>query len=233
MVSKSWMLVAAMAIGNACAQETVTTDTGANPAMGDIGVAVADVTTNAIDKPACTALCAGSAVELEIIEAITSARHKKGDHFALRLVTALTVGSDVYVPAGTIGVGEIIHASPSRAGGKPGELLLAARYLETSDGRRIPLRAMKLSARGKDHSTAAVTTAMVIGVLGMLVHGGEIVIPYGTQAMAKLGEDVDLSAPQPVGEERVATTSETAADSDVLPPTPHQPEVPTGTATQP
>jgi hypothetical protein len=224
MVSRLLMLVAAMAIGNVCAQEAVTVDTGASPATVVASGSVADTTADAIGKPVCMALCAGSAVELEIVEPISSKRHKKGDRFALRLVTALTVGSDVHVPAGTIGTGEVIHASPSRAGGKPGELLLAARQLETSDGRRIGLRAMKLSARGKDTSTAAITTAMLIGPVAMFVHGSEIEIPAGTRAMAKLAQDVALTAPQPAA---------AASPDDAPQPAPHQPEVPTGIATQP
>lgn len=223
------MLVAAMAIGNACAQEPVAVDTGASPTTAVSSGTVVDTAPNAIDKPACQALCAGSEVELEIVEAISSSRHKNGDRFALRLVTALGVGTDVYVPAGTTGTGEVVHASPSRGGGKPGELLLAARQLQTSDGQRIALRAMKLSARGKDNFNASLATAMVIGPLAMFVHGREIEIPAGTRAMAKLAQDVPLTlsstAPQPA--------AEAAAQVEAPPPTPRQPEVPTGTATQP
>ena len=231
MVSRLLMLVAAMAIGNVCAQQAVTVDTGASPATVVASGSLADTTAVAIGKPACTAWCAGSAVELEIVEPISSKRHKKGDHFALRLVTALTVGSDVYVPAGTIGTGEVIHASPSRAGGKPGELLLAARQLGAVDGRRIGLRAMKLSARGKDTSTAAITTAMLIGPVAMFVHGSEIEIPAGTRAMAKLAQDAALNAPQPAAEG--ADPAADASPDEASQPSPHQPEVPTGTATQP
>ncbi len=221
------MLVAAMAIGNVCAQ-----DTGASATADVAGGALVDAALNTNVKPACPALCAGSEVELEIVEPISSKQHKNGDHFALRLVTALTVGSNVYVPAGTVGTGEVIHASPSRAGGKPGELLLAARQLETSDGQRIALRAMKLSARGKDTATAALTTAMVIGPLAMFVHGGEIEIPAGTRAMAKLAQDVALDAPQPAAEVAEPADAVAASPDEAPQPTPHPPEVPTGTATQ-
>ncbi len=227
------MLVAAMAIGNVCAQQPVAVDTGAGQATGIANGSIADTTAGATGKPACTALCAGSAVELEIVEPISSRRHKKGDRFALRLVTALTAGGDVYVPAGTIGTGEVIHASPSRAGGKPGELLLAARQLQTRDGQGIGLRAMKLSARGKDTSTAALTTAMVIGPLAMFVHGSEIEIPAGTRAMAKLAQDVALDAPRPAAEGAEQAAAVSTAPDETPQPSPHQPAVPEGTATQP
>ncbi|HEY5850071.1 MAG TPA: hypothetical protein VIT62_04805 [Lysobacter sp.] len=246
MVPRYWVLVAAMAIGNACAQTPVASEHGDNhtePATANQAGAGVAVTSTAVDTPACRALCAGSAVELEIAEPISSARHKNGDRFALRLVTPLTADSVEYAQAGTTGAGDVVHASPSRGGGKPGELLLAARYLELPDGRRIALRAMKLSARGKDTANAALATAMVIGPFAMFVHGGEIEIPAGTRATAKLAQDIALAASGPIGglappEASPANSPLTdstggATDGDASHPTPRQTEVPEGTVSQP
>ena len=56
------------------------------------------------------------------------------------------------VPAGTPGVGEVVHAERARFGGKAGELILAARYLDFQ-GTRIPLRTLRFGAQqGRDNS---------------------------------------------------------------------------------
>jgi hypothetical protein len=63
----------------------------------------------------------------------------------------------VVAPAGTPGVGEVVHAAHASFGGKAGELILAVRYLELN-GTRIPLRSLPIRTqtgprqqRGRHH----------------------------------------------------------------------------------
>lgn len=166
--------------------------------------------------PACQALCAGLEVELELAEPVGSERHKNGDRFRLRLATPLVLDGAVIVPAGTPGVGEVIHAQSSRGGGKPGELLLAARFLELPDG-PLALRAMKLAARGQDKAGAALATSFVAGPFAMFMHGREIEVPAGTHALAKLAQDLDPARANhtpPVSADAVAPAQETPRTPD-------------------
>lgn len=157
----------------------------------------------------CCLLPNGTPVEIEIAEALSSRVHKRGDKFALRLAVPVSVDGQFVLPAGTVGVGEIVHAARPGMGGKPGELLLAARYLE-SNGQRIPLRGFRLGGSGEDLGTpilAASTTAVGVatavgtsistaagfGVLPLLVHGKQAEIQPGTRARAKLAADTHLS----------------------------------------
>lgn len=200
------MLVAAMAAGSAFAQTQ-------EPS------AAADTTQpapTAAATPACQVLCAGQQVELEVTEFVSSERHKIGDRFTLRLATALTLDGAVILPAGTPGIGEVVHAQAARGGGKPGELLLAARFLELPDG-PLALRAMKLAARGKDNLTASLATSIAAGPFGMFVHGGEVEIAVGTRAIAKLAQDLDparaIHTP-PVPADAAASAQETPRTDD-------------------
>jgi len=177
------MLVAMLAAGSAFAQAHDNAPTGE---AADTTIAPAAQP----PAPPCPALCAGSEVELELAEPVGSDRHKIGDRFRLRLATPLMLDGAVIVPAGTPGVGEVVHAQTSRGGGKPGELLLAARFLELPDG-PLALRAMKLAARGKDNVNASLATSFVVGPFAMFVHGREIEVPAGTHALAKLAQDLD------------------------------------------
>lgn len=138
----------------------------------------------------------GTLVELEITQPLSSATAKRGDKFALKLRAPFSCGDDVIVPADTPGIGEIVHAERSRSGGKPGELLLAARHLE-HDGVRLPLRGLKLGAVGQDRTKAALAAAMGIGAFALFIRGKEIEIPAGTIVNAKLAPEPVPAPPSP------------------------------------
>lgn len=189
---------------------------------------------------ACCRIADGTAVTIEILEPLNSALLKRGDKFRLRLAEPVLVEGKPVLASGIEGVGEIVHAEKSRSGGKAGELLIAARYLETP-GTPIPLRALKLGGRGKDNTNAALATSFALGPLALFVHGREIVIPAGTLAQAKIAQELrlpvqsDAQASAPVS---TTGASEGAPSVDQnsapMPPTsllPAEP-VPEGTTTQ-
>jgi hypothetical protein len=187
---------------------------------------------------ACCRIADGTAVIIEILEPLNSALLKRGDKFRLRLAEPVLVEGKPVLASGVEGVGEIVHAERSRSGGKAGELLIAARYLE-NPGTPIPLRALKLGGKGKDNTNAAMATSFALGPLALFVHGREIVIPAGTLAQAKIAQELHLPA-QSDAQASVSATgaSESTApvdqDSASVPPTSLLPaeSVPEGTTTQ-
>lgn len=146
----------------------------------------------------CCRAPAGTIVEIEIAQPLSSGQQKRGDRFPIRLHAPLRAGQSVLIPAGVEGIGEVVHAEPSRGGGKPGEMLLAARYLE-HDGRQVLLRAFKLGGRGGDNSGAALGASFAIGPFALFIHGNEIEIPAGTIATAKLAQDVAATGAEGLG----------------------------------
>jgi len=156
----------------------------------DATVAPANAAPAAPAGPCCT-LAGGSPVELELMEPVNSAIQKRGDRFGLRLASPVMVGTTVVLPAGLEGSGEIIDAAPSRAGGAPGKLLLAARSL-TWNGTKIPLRGLRLGGAGRNLGAAAVGASLVAGPFAMFIHGGNVVLPAGTHAEAKIAVDTPV-----------------------------------------
>lgn len=108
----------------AAAQEQVTSATALPAPTTALAPPVIDFTT----------IPAGTPVAIEIAEALASSTHKRGDVFAITLIEPLLRDGVEYLPQGTHGTGQIVHAAPARGGGAPGELLIAARTLETSQG---------------------------------------------------------------------------------------------------
>ncbi len=77
--------------------------------------------------------------------------------------------------------------------GKAGELILAARYLEYQ-GTRIPLRSLRYGqGRGKDNvGTAAVVGFAVSPIITPFITGGEVRVPAGAEALAKVAADTKI-----------------------------------------
>jgi hypothetical protein len=176
--------------------------------------------------PHCPAIAEGTPVLLELLDPVNSATAKRGDRFRLRLVDDIASGDRIIVPAGTEGVGEVVHADASRGGGKPGELSLAARYLQ-QQAHTIPLRGLKLGGHGKDTIRAATVAAAGIGPFALFIHGKEIEIPAGTQATAKLAQIVSpaatacpANASEPLAAGDHSTAAAPSSESGPVRPTP-------------
>ncbi|TQM06607.1 hypothetical protein FB548_2979 [Pseudoxanthomonas sp. 3HH-4] len=164
-------------------------------------------------QPACCVLPDGMLLVIEILDPISSAHAHRGDAFRLRLKEPVVVDDAIVLPAGIEGTGEIVHAEPSRGGGKPGELILAARRLQIGD-QTIRLRGFKLGGAGRDTSGAALGASLGIGPFAHFIHGKEIEIPALTTATAKLAGSFSTEA----------TTSGIAPDAEA--PTFSTPDIP-------
>jgi len=147
--------------------------------------------------PAAPILPALTPVRIEILETMNSATSRIGAHFPIRLAEAIDLPGGGQIPAGATGSGDVVHAAKSRFGGKPGELILAVRYLDL-DGIRIPLRSLTYGkARGLDNTDMATAVNIAAGVLAVFITGGEVNIPAGTVANAKTSAPVTLPMPVP------------------------------------
>jgi hypothetical protein len=144
--------------------------------------------------PTAAHLPAGTLVDLELAETVASKVNERCDTFAIRLVSPIMLDGGVLVPAGTTGLGQVVDAAPSKVMGTPAKLLVAARYIEFN-GVRLRLKGLQLGAVGQTRSDVMLVSAFVpyTILLTAFVHGGEIEIPAGTRAQAKLVADLYAS----------------------------------------
>jgi hypothetical protein len=140
-----------------------------------------------VSVPALTPLV----VRLE--EEVSTKRQKPGDHFKLAVAEDVRIGDVVVIPAGSPGEGEVIHVGKPGAGGKAGELILAARFVRVGET-EVRLRSFVLGVTGKNHADAALATSLVIGPLAMFVRGGSVIVPSGALGSAKTTFDLQLPA---------------------------------------
>jgi hypothetical protein len=126
---------------------------------------------------------------------------KSGETFALELADPIVADGKVLIPAGTTGMGEVVHAKSSGGSGASGELVLAARYLDFG-GRRLRLRSLNFAVAGKDATgtvnsiaIASAATMPALSLIGFFIKGKGIDIPEGMAAMAKTAEPFMLDPP--------------------------------------
>lgn len=155
--------------------------------------APADAVATATGASSCCVLADGTLVQIEVVETLNTKTAQRGQRFPLRLVEPVYAGGTLVLPAGTEGEGEVVHAERARMAGKAGELILAARFLRAPSG-DLPLRGMKLGGAGKSHADAAFWVPLV----GFVINGGQVEVPAGTRAQAKLAGPATLPPATPV-----------------------------------
>lgn len=159
-------------------------------------------------------------INVEVTDLVTTRTAVIDDTFNLKLVDPVMLNGAVVIPAGTIGKGVVIDAGKPGIGGKPGKLVVSARYLDLN-GRQIPIRALKLDLTARSNSGQAVAVTMAIGMAGLLVTGGHMEIQSGMRGTAKLVNDfvpgdappaVSPAAPSEPAATQPPTTETPAAD---------------------
>jgi hypothetical protein len=164
--------------------------------------AVAQQPTRTAAAARCCRVPAGTVVMIELAEPISTKTHKTGDTFAIRLAEPVVVRGQIVLQAGATGVGEVVDASKPGFGGKAAKLVLGARSITGPGRQALRLKGLQLSAAGKGRAGAA--TALGIGgivflpagIAGLAIHGGDVALPAGTQATAKL---VSAATLRPLG----------------------------------
>ena len=153
-----------------------------------------------------TILKAGTPVLLTLSETIDSATHERGAKFAFSVTAPVTIDGVTLIPAGAGAEGEVVHSDKPGMLGKPAELTLTSRAVVLDD-RRIQLRGLVLAESGHSRESAASAAQLTADVLHDLeivtgagssaygialaafVHGKQIVVPAGTELVARVAND--------------------------------------------
>jgi hypothetical protein len=143
------------------------------------------------DGAALVTVPALTPVAVRLEDLISSNKNKPGDRFRITVAEDVRIGDALVIPAGSAGEGEVIHASKSGAGGKAGELILAARFVRVGDV-DVRLRSFALGVVGKDQTNNSLAASMVIGPFAMFVKGGVVTVPPATLGLAKTALEFKL-----------------------------------------
>lgn len=138
-------------------------------------------------------LPAGTVLLLRLETPLSSKTATAGQAVAFTVVKAVPSAGQEVVAAGAAVQGEVLHAAKARWGGKPGELVLAARRLQLGTV-SIRLRS-NLGVVGADSTNEALMLGMFTFGLGSFISGGEIELPAGAFFAARTAEPIAIPVP--------------------------------------
>jgi hypothetical protein len=171
------------------------------------------------DDGSCCVVPAGTVVEVELADPVSTKVQKDGDTFALRLAAPVIVDGQVVLRTGTPGIGVVIQSARPGMGGKAAKLVLAARSL--GRGRELaPLDGLQMATGGQDNSNAATAASLTgiafapLGLIGLAVQGGEVTLPRGSMATARIADDVSLPPLGPASARAMAAADAVSSAAD-------------------
>ena len=142
-----------------------------------------------VDAP--VVLAKGTAVALLIKAALSSSSSHPGDRFPIELADPLIVDGKTVLAPGVAGEGEVVHAAKARWGGKAGELIINARFIDCR-GVRVPLGKLKFAQAGENNAVAAMAAGAMALPAMFIISGGSVNVPSGTRVSASIIGDVTL-----------------------------------------
>ena len=130
----------------------------------------------------------GTVVLLRLESPLSSKTATPGQVVSFTVARAVSSAGQEIVAAGVPVQGEVIHAAKARWGGKPGELVLAARRLQLPTG-AVKLRS-NLGVVGANTIYEALVLSSLTFGLGSFLSGGEIELPAGAFFAARTAEPI-------------------------------------------
>ena len=155
---------------------------------------------------------AGPDILIRIDALVSSRTATRGQMFPISLAEPVVIDGVEIIPAGITGEGQVVHAAGRGFGGRAGELILAARYLNWGD-RRIALRSMRVSESGRQQSGVAVAASALVTVAGFLVTGTSAEVQPGEVAAARIAQPVVIGNPSALPIIPVPTFEQIASQS--------------------
>ena len=134
----------------------------------------------------------GTSVVLKTVTTLTPEQYKIGDTVNLAVVSDVIVNGKVVIKAGAMATGEINSSKVPGMVGSPAQIGLTLRSVRAVDGTSVLLTGSKY-IEGKDNMATAIVVTILCCILGLMMKGGEALIPVGVQISATVTSSVSVT----------------------------------------
>jgi hypothetical protein len=150
-------------------------------------------------------------VTVKLLQSLQSGHERRGDRIRMEVAEDLK-GPDraVLIPKGTPVVGTITRSSGRKMFGRPGKLDFTIDYIKLGDQVRVPLRSTSTEVRGRNNSAAAITTAVLLTPVAVLLKGREVTVEEGRQFTVFVDQTTDIPSAAPSSAARPAAKPDPA-----------------------
>lgn len=136
-------------------------------------------------------LAGGTVVALSLEKAVNSDM-TEGSSVDLRVIRDVTANEKVVIKSGSMANGTITNVSSTGAVGKAGKVSIKLRSVQAVDGQQVFLSG-SVDKQGDDKVVLTVVLGLICLPL-FLLHGGDAVIPAGTEVRAYVEQDLFITA---------------------------------------
>lgn len=144
----------------------------------------------------------GTFIAIRLAAPVSSRDAVQGQFFPIALAEPILFEGREIVPAGITGEGQVVHVQRRGFGGRAGELIVAARYLDWN-GTRLPLRGMRIAAAGAQNTGEALAAGVVVPLAGLFINGTSVDLPQGQLAVARLAAPIAVPPPPGGAEDKI------------------------------
>ena len=130
-----------------------------------------------------TEIPAGTAIRVKFPQTYMGKNLASGETLHLINDEAVLIDGREVIAAGAIVIAEVMSVKKPGAVGKAGELVIAFRFVQGVDGSRIPISGTE-SQEGKDNTVMSLVCTLLSCILGLIMKGGDAMIPMGTTVTA-------------------------------------------------
>lgn len=134
---------------------------------------------------------AGTQVLTVLNQTLTSKNVHEGETVMLNLVSPIKVNKTVVIPAGSIVNAQVAYVEGAGWFGQKGELTLRLISINAPDGTLVPIQATH-TVSGKNKVVLSVALGVCICPLFWIMHGGQAVIPAGSNIYATVLANTDI-----------------------------------------
>ena len=136
-------------------------------------------------------------VRLRVLTRLSPRTHVVGSEVPLKVVRDVVVDGYVLLSAGTFVEGVVTNSEPANALGRGAGLSFEVPMIWSVAGQPVPVASRTSYAAGKSNVGGAIAAAgvldqMGLGTFGLLVRGGDAVIPAGSEYMMYVTKDRNL-----------------------------------------
>lgn len=142
--------------------------------------------------PKMVLIPSGTEVPVELSENVASSTHGTGSAVAAKIANDVSISGTVVFKAGTPVTAFVESAKKKGAVGSPGRIAVFLKSTNSIDGTNIALSGSKEVEGSNNQSTALVVTILCC-ILGLLMQGGDAVIPPGSQISGRTGQEVTIT----------------------------------------
>lgn len=139
-------------------------------------------------------LNAGTAIPLELTQAINSRLVQAGQTIDFRVRSDIKVGNQVVIPAGSIAKGLVTRAEKSKGLGKEGYVEVQIKSVTAVDGQQVVLAGNNLYREGEDKQTLSIILGIFVCLLFLTMKGKDAEIPVGTAVDASTATNTEIDA---------------------------------------